>query len=83
MEADLRDKLLQLENQVAVIKDATLRRIAFEKLLDTIVHPQLPSVLRRQKKQRKSNVEAHAKSKGRSKTSAFYSVDHYANQSKN
>src|SRR5436190_24237185 len=37
MEIDLKDKLVQLETQVAAIKDPTLRRIAFEKLLDKVV----------------------------------------------
>ncbi len=74
MELSLKDKLLQLEDQVAAIKDATLRRIAFEKLLETIVQPQGPAGPHRRKKKQKSSAEANVRSKGKSKASAFYSL---------
>jgi hypothetical protein len=75
MEAELKDKLVQLEKQVAVIKDSALRRIAFEKLLDTVVQPaSVPRVSRHRRRHEKSRSAAPVKSRVRNKTSAFYSI---------
>jgi hypothetical protein len=76
MEDNIGDKLAQLESQVAAIKDTTLRRIAFEKLLDSIVQPTAISrISGAQKKQKGSAIKATKKSGVRNKASAFYSVN--------
>jgi hypothetical protein len=76
METDLKDKLMQLEAQVAAIKDPALRQIAFGKLLDTIVQtPAPPSrVSLDSKPAPKPANHSRAKSKGKSKVGTFYAL---------
>jgi hypothetical protein len=75
MEIDLKDKLVQLEAQVAAIKDPALRQIAFQRLLDTVVQPPSTSHAdRTKKKQKASGNQSPRKSKGLNKASAFYST---------
>lgn len=73
METDIKDKLAQLEAQVAVIKDPALRQIAFGKLLDTAIEP-CPAVRSSRLTKRKSSDNESAKSKGKSKTASFYAL---------
>jgi hypothetical protein len=74
MDTELKDKLLQLENQVSVVKDATLRRIAFEKLLDGVVGLQNRGASSRGKRPERSNIPPGRSGRIKSKASAFYSV---------
>jgi len=72
---DLKEKLIGFEEQVAVIKDSALRRIAFERLLETILpasqqlspsrgHAKLPTVGR---------VQTQTKAKSKNKVNEYYS----------
>src|ERR1700730_4339640 len=75
MEPNLKDKLIQLEAQVAAIKDPTLRGIAFGKLLDTIVQSApTPRAPQSQKVDKGTDDHPHAKSKGKNKVATFYSL---------
>lgn len=76
METDLKNKLAQLETEVAVIKDPALRQIAFGKLLDSVLVPPKsePEPSDSEKMQKTLKAKSPQKSKGGNKTSAFYSA---------
>src|SRR6266851_1126719 len=76
MKSDLKEKLTQLEAEVAVIKDPALRQIAFGKLLDSVVAPPKsePEPSRSKKMQKTPDTGSPRKSKGGNKASAFYAT---------
>jgi len=74
MEIDLKDKLAQLETQVAAIKDPALRQIAFQRLLDSVVQASTPQAARTKRKQTVPGGQPPRKSKGLNKASPFYST---------
>ncbi|MEY2507471.1 MAG: hypothetical protein QOH01_1800 [Verrucomicrobiota bacterium] len=78
MESDLKNKLVQLEAQVAEIKDPALRQIAFGRLLDAVVGAPAP----RSKPEpaaepagkKTSPARSATKAKGKSKAAEYYAI---------
>ena len=81
MENDLKNKLVQLEAQVAVIKDPALRQIAFSRLLDAVVGAAVP----RRKQEpaggsaaepaaKKTTARSPTKATSKSKAAEYYAV---------
>ena len=72
---DLKEQLRGFEEQVAVIKDSALRRIAFERLLETILPAsrQLSPSRRHAKLPRVGRVQTQTKAKSKNKVKEYYS----------
>lgn len=78
MQTDLKSRLVQLEAEVAVIKDPALRQIAFGRLLDSVVGAPVPP---RKSEPAAGNVavknspsRAAVKAKSKNKTAEFYAI---------
>ena len=77
MQIDIKDRLTQLEAQVAVIKDPSLRQIAFTKLMETVVQPPaapgIPPAAQRKQNPPPTPPKSNSKS-NKNKAAAFFAM---------